>query len=448
MHLRLNHLTAALIAAALVSGGAPAAAAATTAPTQAPSAAVGGSFSLDLASSEAVGVSWLLPAGTTVKGSDALPFQVRNVQSSDVVQVWETFAGTRSLAAWATDIEGDQVLNFELIAPLGGKRTLDLVVLRNGTPMASATVDYNVIDDAPIVKISEQPRSVRATVGGTAEFSAGATDSEARFLWQYRKAAGAAWVTPSAGNGTGSFLLRRVDGSFDRAQVRVIVSARGRSVTSNVATLTVVANKPVISKQPSASAKASVGKKVTLSVSATVAGGQKLAYQWQRKAAGTKKWTNVSGRTSATLVVKVAKKSAGDRYRVVVSSAGQAVTSRESRVVVAAAKTTVKIARVSLRAGKAPVVTVKASQAGTVKIRVKQNAPLWSTTFSTSGAVDSNILDYTSTKTVKVKKGQTVRVSLKKLHKSRTTFTVTATFKPASKAYASSSAKKTLKSAK
>ncbi len=445
MRVRLSSLTAVLVAAALVASGAPAASAAGAHAAAPVRVAAADAAAADAA--VAVGAAWTLPSGTSVAGSDVMPFQLWGLEPTDVVQVWGTFAGQRSLIAQETGFGETAAPELRLFAPLGGKHTFELLVLRRGATVAKASVAYTIIDDSPVVALWEQPASQRVTIGGTARFSVGADDETATYRWQYRKAGSATWVAPSAGNGAREFVLRSLDASFDRAQVRVVVSARGRSVTSRVATITVVANKPRITKQPAASVKAAAGTKVKLSVAATVAGGQRVSYQWQRKAAGTKAWKNLSGRTSTTLAIKVGAKSGGDRYRVVVRSAGQTVTSRESRVIVAAAKTTLKISRVSLRAGKTPVVTVKASQAGTVKVRIQQNAPIWSVT-ATVDSMDSKVITYTATKTVKVKKGQTVRVPLKKLHTSRTKFTVTATFTPSSKAFAPASAKKVLKSAK
>lgn len=64
----------------------------------------------------------------------------------------------------------------------------------------------------------------------------------------------------------------------------------------------------------------------TFGVTATVsAGGGALAYQWQQKAVGTTRWSNVSGATSATLVLAAqAEANTGDQYRVKVTSAGGA----------------------------------------------------------------------------------------------------------------------------
>lgn len=64
----------------------------------------------------------------------------------------------------------------------------------------------------------------------------------------------------------------------------------------------------------------------TFSVAATVtSGGGTLAYQWQKKAVGASKWSNVAGATSSSLALTgQTADNTGDQYRVKVTSAGGA----------------------------------------------------------------------------------------------------------------------------
>jgi hypothetical protein len=64
----------------------------------------------------------------------------------------------------------------------------------------------------------------------------------------------------------------------------------------------------------------------TFSVTATVtSGGGTLAYQWQKKAVGGTRWTNVAGATSSSLALTgQLAENTGDQYRVKVTSAGGA----------------------------------------------------------------------------------------------------------------------------
>lgn len=64
----------------------------------------------------------------------------------------------------------------------------------------------------------------------------------------------------------------------------------------------------------------------TFSVTASVtSGGGTLGYQWQVKAVGASKWTNVSGATSSSLALTgQTEDNTGDQYRVKVTSANGA----------------------------------------------------------------------------------------------------------------------------
>jgi hypothetical protein len=79
-----------------------------------------------------------------------------------------------------------------------------------------------------------------------------------------------------------------------------------------------------ISSQPADQNTSSGG--ATFSVTAAVSsGGGALAYQWQKKAVGSTRWTNVSGATSASLALTgQLVGNSGDQYRVKITSAGGA----------------------------------------------------------------------------------------------------------------------------
>ena len=80
-----------------------------------------------------------------------------------------------------------------------------------------------------------------------------------------------------------------------------------------------------ISSQPSNQNTSSGG--ATFSVTASVtAGGGTIAYQWQKKAVGSTRWTNVSGETSSSIALTgQLAGNTGDQYRVVLSSTSGAV---------------------------------------------------------------------------------------------------------------------------
>ncbi len=150
----------------------------------------------------------------------------------------------------------------------------------------------------------------------------------------------------------------------------------------------------------------------------------------------TGKVTVKIGKTSKTATlkngsatVKFGKLAAG-KYTVSGSYAGSGIwkSSKASSksITIKKAKTSVKASKISLRLGKKASVSVKASQAGKVKVTITGKG-------------------YASSKTVSVKAGKTVKVTLKKLGKRAGKYSVKVTFTPKSSNYLKSSTSKSVK---
>ncbi|MGW2092463.1 hypothetical protein [Promicromonospora sukumoe] len=86
---------------------------------------------------------------------------------------------------------------------------------------------------------------------------------------------------------------------------------------------------PRVTKNPVQSTESTVGRTITLKVSATGGG---LKYQWQRWTPANPKWTNMSGRTSSTLTMKGSTTLDLNRFRVVVTNMAGKDTSAYSYV--------------------------------------------------------------------------------------------------------------------
>ncbi|MFI8525222.1 hypothetical protein ACIGB8_12295 [Promicromonospora sukumoe] len=86
---------------------------------------------------------------------------------------------------------------------------------------------------------------------------------------------------------------------------------------------------PRVTKNPTQSTESTVGRTITLKVSATGGG---LRYQWQRWTPANPKWTNMSGRTSSTLTMKGSTTLDLNRFRVVVTNMAGRDTSAYSYV--------------------------------------------------------------------------------------------------------------------
>ena len=93
--------------------------------------------------------------------------------------------------------------------------------------------------EAPMgVFITGQPKSVSKTVGATATFTVTATGSNLSYQWQY-KTVGGSWKNSTTGGCNTAALSVGAVEARNGYQYRCIVTSGGKSVTSNVATLTV-----------------------------------------------------------------------------------------------------------------------------------------------------------------------------------------------------------------
>src|SRR5262245_43401813 len=95
--------------------------------------------------------------------------------------------------------------------------------------------------------ITEQPKDVTGSVGGSVSFTVVATGS-APLSYQWQKMGSLTWMNLPDGNGvsgatTDTLILSGID-TNDAAQYRVIVTNAAGSATSNAATLTVTTNQP------------------------------------------------------------------------------------------------------------------------------------------------------------------------------------------------------------
>jgi len=173
------------------------------------------------------------------------------------------------------------------------------------TPISSS-------NSAPV--ITAQPASRTNNAGTTATFIVGASGASLAYQWQKGTA-------PINGATSSTLTLPSVSDP-DVAGYRAIVSNPFGSVTSAVATLTVV-DPPAILTQP-ASQTNNAGATATFTVSAS---GNFLTYQWRKNGANLANGGNVSGATAPSL--SLASLAVGDSgtYTVAITNSAGSATS-------------------------------------------------------------------------------------------------------------------------
>jgi hypothetical protein len=253
--------------------------------------------------------------------------------------------------------------------------------------------------------IMQQPASISVTAGQPATFSVMASgDPPMSYQWFLNGAA--------AGTNSSTFSIAQTTPGQTGAQIYVIVSNAGGSVTSATATLTVTATAtaPTITQQPS-SVTVTAGQSAAFSVMAT--GTAPLTYQWfmNGTAAGTNSSTfpiaqTTTGQTGAQIHVKVS------------NATGSATSNTVTLTVNPVAPTAPAITQQPANA------TVTAGQSATFTVTATGTAPLTSQWFMNGSAVGTNSNTYTISQTTLGQTGAQIFVTVTNAVSSATSQTV------------------------
>ncbi|WP_426592459.1 endo-1,4-beta-xylanase [Cellulomonas sp. McL0617] len=184
---------------------------------------------------------------------------------------------------------------------------------------------------APVV--TTQPASTTVGLGATATFVAAASGTPVPTVTWQRNVGGVWSPVPGA---TTTTLTVVGSADVDGAQYRAVFQNAGGSATTNAATLSIKAAKPVVTTQPR-SAAGTLGSTVTFTAAAS--GYPTPTVQWQHKVSGS--WRDVAGARSTSLVVTVDLGQQGASYRAVFTNAAGSATTGVATVTLQAAKPTI-----------------------------------------------------------------------------------------------------------
>ena len=191
-------------------------------------------------------------------------------------------------------------------------------------------------------QVTTQPTSQTAINGTSATFTVAASGSALTYQWQRLPAGTSTWVSLTdggayAGTATASLAVGPVTAAMNGDSFRCVVSNASGQDTSAVVVLS-VSNSVAITASPSNQTVAA-GYSATFSV--TAAGVGTVTYQWQRQAAATTTWTNLSdggsysGAATANLTVNPATAAmSGDNFQCIVSNGNGTATSAAAVLVV------------------------------------------------------------------------------------------------------------------
>jgi hypothetical protein len=176
------------------------------------------------------------------------------------------------------------------------------------------------------VSITGQPQSQTNIAGTTASFGVGASGTPSpAYQWQFN---GASLV-----GATGAGLVLSNVQLTNAGNYAVVVSNAAGSVTSAVASLTVL-GPPSITAEPASQSVVTRSYQTCMNIAcaqvvfaAAASGTPPLVYQWQFKGASLADNSRITGSTANTLVIAGAQASDAGDYTLVVSNAGGSVTS-------------------------------------------------------------------------------------------------------------------------
>ena len=179
---------------------------------------------------------------------------------------------------------------------------------------------------APVITITAQP-TAQTSSNQTASYSVSATVTSGQTLsYQWQRQAGAAYSNLAGKTSATLSLtgLTNTDNNGDYYRCVVSASDGATPVNTDGAALTVPVPSITIGTQPTA--QTASGGAATFTVAATITNGASLSYQWQRQALGTGSYSNLSGKTSATLSLTGLTNLGNnqDSYRCVVSGTDNA----------------------------------------------------------------------------------------------------------------------------
>jgi hypothetical protein len=221
--------------------------------------------------------------------------------STDGGTVWNNISGQTTATLNLTNVT----------AGMNNNRYRVIVTGSCAGPVTSASATLTVSSSAAI---TTQPVSTTVCSGTTASFVAVATGSS--YQWQVSTDGGASFTNVTGATSL-TLTLPAVTVAMNNSQYRLAVSScSATTLNSNAVTLTVNAS-AAISTQP-VNVTACTGGNATFTVTAT---GTALTYQWQVSTDGGATYTNVTGATTATLLVNsVTTAMNNNRYRVIIGN--------------------------------------------------------------------------------------------------------------------------------
>ena len=201
--------------------------------------------------------------------------------------------------------------------------------------LGSVTSNAATLTVAIPVGIAIQPASVTVSAPATATFTVVATGTPAPTYQWYIAAPGSNSFAAISGATSASYTSGTTTLANSGLRYECIVSNVAGSITSNAATLTVIAatTAPTITTQP---ANAAVIQPATATFTVAASGTPTLIYQWMQETPGATSYTAIGGATSASYTTPTTTlANSGTKYECVVTNSLGSVTSNAATLTIA-----------------------------------------------------------------------------------------------------------------
>ncbi|MBQ6173351.1 MAG: leucine-rich repeat protein [Clostridia bacterium] len=232
---------------------------------------------------------------------------------------------TDTTAEWKdTTLSGNKTnkLSFTVMASYLDRQYRCVVTDGRGNTQTSKAAALNRY----VFRITNQPQSMTAAVGETANFTVAVEGESLQYRWQVKTGTDAEWQNTTLSGCKTACLSFTVVPTYCGRQYRCVVTdGRGNTLTSAAVTLTQYIFR--ITSQP-VNAKVAMNEAATFTVSAQ---GDNLQYRWQVKTDANAEWKNttLTGCKTATLTFTALQAYFGRQYRCVVTDArGNSLESR------------------------------------------------------------------------------------------------------------------------
>ena len=211
--------------------------------------------------------------------------------------------------------------------------------------------------------IIKQPSNANVAAGSRVTFRVTASGEGVRYQWYCRSSASGKWNALNTSSAKSAALTLTTSAKQNGYQFFCAVTNDAGTTNTRAATLTIAADKPAITTQPS-NVRVAAGNRVAFKVTAT---GEGLSYQWYCRSSASGKWNalNTNSAKTATLSITTTAKQNGYQFYCAVTNAAGTTNSNAATLTITAGKPTITTQPANANVAAGSRVTFRVAASGT-----------------------------------------------------------------------------------